>query len=124
MAAFIEERNRILRMVEAGQLTAAQAAQLLDTLAPGHAQAGELLRSRTVRIHVTTPGNQRQQINMTATIPLYMMKVSLRMGARLLPQLRNKALADLVQAVETGATGRLLDLQDLEAGERVEIFAE
>jgi hypothetical protein len=34
------------------------------------------------------------------------------------------ALEDLLRAIESGATGRLLDLQDLEEGERVEIFAE
>jgi len=29
-----------------------------------------------------------------------------------------------LRSIEEGATGRLLDIQDLEAGERVEIFAE
>ena len=42
----------------------------------------------------------------------------------LVPQVSGSALEDLLLAMASGATGRLLDLQDLEEGERVEIFAE
>ncbi len=81
MSAFTDERNRILRMVETGQITAEQAAQLLDAMGSERERPrADRARSRTVRIRVT-----------------------------------NSA---------AGATGRLLDIQDLEAGERVEIFAE
>jgi len=31
---------------------------------------------------------------------------------------------NVIRAIETGATGRLLDMQDLEEGKRIEIFVE
>ena len=34
MTASTDERNRILNMIESGQITATQAAQLLDSLSP------------------------------------------------------------------------------------------
>jgi len=128
MSAFTDERNRILHMVETGQITAEQAAQLLDALGSERERTlrsrGDRTRSRTVRIRVTNSAANAQKINLTATLPVYLIEVSLRLGTRLIPQLSGSALEDLLRSIEEGATGRLLDIQDLEAGERVEIFAE
>jgi polyhydroxyalkanoate synthesis regulator phasin len=131
MATLIDERNRILRMVEAGEVTADEAGQLLDALA----SAGPELererpfersrsRSRTLRIRVSSLNPKQQKMQMTATVAVSLIRISLRLGARLIPQLSNSALEDLLRSIESGASGRLLDLQDLEEGQRVEIFAE
>jgi hypothetical protein len=125
MSAFTDERNRILHMVETGQITAEQAAQLLDAMGSERERPrGDRARSRTVRIRVTNSTANAQKINLTATLPVYLIEVSLRLGTRLIPQLSGSTLEDLLRSIEEGATGRLLDIQDLEAGERVEIFAE
>lgn len=128
MSAFTDERNRILHMVETGQITAEQAAQLLDAMGSERERTlrsrGDRARSRTVRIRVTNSAANAQKINLTATLPVYLIEVSLRLGTRLIPQLSGSTLEDLLRSIEEGATGRLLDIQDLEAGERVEIFAE
>src|SRR5512133_3315172 len=122
MAATVEERNRILYLVEAGKVSAVQAAQLLDMLALEHEQFNLPARHarppqaiqtprRLVRVRVTgLPGN-RQKFNVT--IPAGLISVCLRLGTRLVPQLSGSALADLVRAIEDGASGRLLDLQDM-----------
>ncbi len=124
MAASIDERNRILHLVESGKVTAAEAAQLLDTLEQKHENAGEQKRrrNRIARVRVTNLATNRQKANVT--IPVSLINVGLRLGTRLVPQISGSALEDLLRAIESGATGRLLDLQDLEEGERVEIFAE
>jgi len=124
MSAFTDERNRILHMIETGQITAEQAAQLLDAMASERERPGDRTRSRTVRIRVTNSAANPRKINLTATLPVYLVEVSLRLGTRLIPQLSGGALEDLLRSIQEGATGRLLDIQDLEAGERVEIFAE
>lgn len=123
MPEVMEDRNQILRMVEAGNLTAAQAAQLLDALEPrqNHA-AKQRNRNRQVRVRVTDLTTPRQKVNVT--VPASLIRVALRLATRLAPQVSGSALEDLLRAMESGATGRLLDLQDLEEGERVEIFAE
>ena len=38
MTTSTDERNRILNMIETGQITAAQAAELLDTMSPEYEQ--------------------------------------------------------------------------------------
>ncbi len=115
------ERDRILKMIEAGQVSAAEGGQLLDALA-AEARVAERARSRLVRVRVSDLHSGRQKANVT--IPVGLVNVGLRLGARLAPQLSGSALEDLLRSVERGATGRLLEWQDLEEGERVELFVE
>jgi len=122
MAASIDERNRVLHMVETGKVTAAQAAQLLDMLALEQPHSDERSQKRMVRVRVTNLTNNRQKANVV--IPVSLINVGLRLATRLLPQLSGSALEDLLHAIASGVTGRLLDLQDLEEGERVEIYTE
>ncbi len=118
MAASIDERNSILQMVATGQVSADEAAQLLDTLDCEHVQ----VRSRMIRVRVTDLTSRRQKINVT--FPVGLIHVGLRLGARLAPRLTGSALEDLLDTISTGVAGRLLDLHDLEEGERIEIFVE
>ena len=122
MASSTGERNHILYMVETGKVTAAQAAQLLDSLELEPEHSRKRSRNRTARVRVTNLATNRQKVNVT--IPVSLIQVGLRLGTRLVPQVSGSALEDLLRAIESGATGRILDLQDLEEGERVEIFAE
>jgi hypothetical protein len=124
MSTAKDERDRILHMIETGQVTAEQAAQLLDTLETESDRPAERIRGRTLRIRATSLNARMQKVHMTATLPVGVIKASLRLGARLIPQLSNSTLEDLLRTIETGVTGRVLDLQDLEKGERLEIFVE
>jgi polyhydroxyalkanoate synthesis regulator phasin len=124
MTTATDERNRILNMIESGQITAAQAAQLLDTLLPKYEQSGGQVENRTVRIWMTDMSTNRRKMNMTATIPVNLVSMSLRMLARMVSQLNDSTLQNVIRAIERGTTGRLLDLQDLEEGKRLEIFVE
>jgi H+/Cl- antiporter ClcA len=122
MATPVEERNQILSLIQSGILTAEQAAQLLDDLAVEPVQPEGPRKHRFVRVRVTDLTAHRQKVNVT--VPVGLISVGLRLATRLAPQVRGSALEDLMRAMEGGSTGRLLDLQDLEEGERVEIFAE
>jgi len=124
MVTSTEERNRILDMIEMGQITAAQAAQLLDTLVPKSEQSEGQMQNRTVRIWMTDMSTNRRKMNMTATMPIYLISTSLRLLARLVSQLNDGTIQNVIRALEKGTTGRLLDLQDLEEGKRLEIYVE
>jgi hypothetical protein len=124
MTTSTDERNRILNMIESGQITAAEAAQLLDTLEPQHEQSGRQMENRTVRIWMTDISTNHRKMNMTATMPVYLVSMSLRLLARLVSQLNDSTLQNILRAIERDTTGRLLDLQDLEEGKRLEIFVE
>lgn len=116
-----EDRNRILKLIEQGQVSANEASQLLDALG-AEQRTGERARSRLVRVRVTDLQSGRQKANVT--IPVGLINVGLRLGARLAPQLSGSALDELLRSIERGSTGRLLEWQDLEEGERVELFVE
>ena len=115
------ERNRILKMIEGGQVSASEGAQLLDALG-SEQRSTDRARSRLVRVRVTDLQTGRQKANVT--IPVGLVNVGLRLGARLAPQLSGSALEELVRAVQRGTSGRLLEWQDLEEGERVELIVE
>jgi hypothetical protein len=145
MAAFIDERNHILSLVEAGQVSAAEAAQLLDALGAEQTESRERpvqIQNRTLRIWMTetpntpkihnTPGlnnatgasSRRQKVKVTATLPTALIGASLRLLSHLSPQLNEQTLREALRAIEQGATGRVLDVYDLEEGKRLEIFVE
>ena len=124
MTTSTDERNRILNMIESGQITAAQAAQLLDTLLPDYEQSGGQMENRTVRVWMTDMSTNHRKMNMTATMPVYLVSMSLRLLARLVSQLNDSTIQNVIRAIERGTTGRLLDLQDLEEGKRLEVFVE
>src|SRR5690348_15122676 len=121
MTTSTDERYCILNMIESGQITAAQAAELLDTLIPEYEQSSKM-ESRTLRIWMTDMSTNRRKMNMTATMPVYIVSMSLRMLARVISQLNDSTIQNVLRALERGTTGRLLDVQDLEEGKRLEIF--
>lgn len=122
MLVSTEERNRILRMVEGGQLSADEAAQLLDALVVPPPLAHD--PTRTIRVWMSNMTMRRQEIKMTATLPLSLVENSLRLLSRVIPQLNDYAMQSALRSIERGATGRILDVQDLEEGKRLEIFIE
>jgi hypothetical protein len=124
MTTTTDERNRILNMVESGQITAAQAAQLLDALLSEHEQPGERVRNSTVRIWMTDMATNSKKMNVTATMPINLISMTLHLLTRMVPQLNDGTIQNVMRAIERGNTGRLLDLQDLEEGKRIEIFVE
>lgn len=124
MVTFTDERNRILNMIETGQITAAQAAQLLDALVSEQEQSTERMRNRTVRIWMTDSATNSKKMHVTATMPINLISMILHLLTRMVPQLNDGTLQNLIRAIERGNTGRLLDLQDLEEGKRLEIFVE
>ena len=124
MVTLTDERNRILNMIETGQITAAQAAQLLDALVSEQQQPVERVRNRTVRVWMTDIATNSKKMHMTATMPINLISMILHLLTRMVPQLNDGTLQNLIRAIERGNTGRLLDLQDLEEGKRLEIFVE
>lgn len=124
MAVSREERNRILGMVEAGQVSAEEAARLFDALLEESVPPSPKILNRTMRIWVTDMVTRKRSVNMTATLPVNVLRVSLQALGSILPPLRDGRIEEILHALESGVTGRVMDLQDLEDGKRVEIFIE
>ncbi|MDZ4720414.1 MAG: hypothetical protein SH847_18325 [Roseiflexaceae bacterium] len=119
-----DERLRILRMIESKQISAEEGSRLLEALEadPVRARTPSAARSRSLRVQVTDLATRRQKISVT--IPVSLVGIGLKLGARLFPRTTNSVADDVRRAVETGDLGRVFDIQDLEENERIEIFIE
>jgi hypothetical protein len=119
-----EERLRILKMIESGQVSAEQGGQLIEAL--GDRQERERPRAtpqpRILRVRVTDLNTRRQKINVT--IPVSLVGIGLKLGARLARRMESANADEIMRAIEGGSTGRIFEVQDLDEGERVEIFVE
>ncbi|MEW5959825.1 MAG: hypothetical protein AB1801_19030 [Chloroflexota bacterium] len=126
-----EERLQILKMLEAGQINAEEAAQLLAALETATKKEQEPAtpstppgqgRARWLRIRVTDEATGKRKVNVN--LPLGMVNVALKVGAKFAPDIKDMNLDELFEAIKSGAEGKIVDVQDEEDGERVEIFVE
>jgi hypothetical protein len=121
-----EERIKILNMVAEGKITAEEGAELLKALRNAaersQAPAPGAPEPRYMRVRVTS--TQTDQVKANITIPMSLVDVGLRMGARFAPDLEGFDFADVMAAIRDGQRGKIIDVQDEDDGERVEIFIE
>lgn len=123
-----EERLRILKMIEQGQVSAEDGARLLEALSasvqrrPDSAAADSSGSPRWFRVRVTDLQTGRNKVNVN--IPMRLVTVGMKMGARFAPELEGMDLRELTDMIRSGATGKLMEVEDEEDGERVEIFVE
>ncbi len=119
-----EERMRILKMISDKQITAAEGARLLEALAAGGSDSprGEVNRSRWLRVKVTDRHSGRVKLNVT--IPVGLIDVGLKMGARFAPEIAGMDGNVIQAAIRDGVQGRVLSVDDADDNERVEIFVE
>lgn len=122
-----EERAQILKMVGEGKISAEEGARLLAAItsskkpAPS-ARTSDALRSRWLRVRVFNMATGKPKVNVN--LPLGLIGVGLRLGAQFAPELADFDVEELIAAIEEGAQGKILEVEDEEDGERVEIFIE
>ena len=123
--ATAEERIQVLEMIQSGQITAEEGARLLKALKeerpkresrPGSRGKGP----RQFRIRVTDLETGRQKVDMR--MPWSLVNVGINMGAHFSRE--EIKIEDLVEAVQAGVDGKIMDMVDEEDGERIEIFVE
>jgi hypothetical protein len=120
-----DERIKILKMLEEGKISAEEAARLLKTLSqfktdrPSHKTKQD---PRWLRIRVTDIERNKTSVNVN--LPVELVNVGLRLGARFVPEVEGVELEELYQALREGLTGKIVDVIDEEEGQRVEIYVE
>lgn len=124
--ATVEERMKILKMVEEGKISAADGAQLLaalsDSRKPPAPPAPPGGPARWFRVRVTDLKTGKPKVNVN--IPMGLVDVGIKMGARFAPNLDSEQMTLLTEALRSGAVGKIVEATDEEDGERVEIFVE
>jgi hypothetical protein len=121
-----EERMQILKMIQEGKISAKEGAQLLSALGEGKKtkarSAASGATARWLRVRVTDAATGKNKVNVN--IPMGLVNVGLKMGARFVPETADIDLEDLVTQIRSGAHGKVMDIESEEDGERVEIFIE
>ncbi len=120
-----EERMKILKMIAEKQITAEEGARLLEALraADTEPQAhAESPKARWLRVRVTERTTGRVKLNVT--IPVGLVDVGLKMGARFVPEMAGMDVSAVEAALRDGIRGRIIEVDDEKDDERVEIFME
>ncbi|MBN1955140.1 MAG: hypothetical protein JW900_08840 [Anaerolineae bacterium] len=110
-------------MIQSGQITADKGAQLLEALEPARPEPPApppTAEPQQIRIIVTdlATGHPKATINM----PWRLVGVGVKMGSRFARDTVH--MQDVITAIKSGATGKIVDVVDKEDNERVEIFVE
>lgn len=122
----MEERMRILRMVENGQVTAEEGAKLLAALDEATAKGGYEFGSegepKWFRVRVTDMETGENKVNVN--IPLGLVDVGVRMGAKFSPNMSDVNAEEILRAIQEGTRGKIIDVDDIEGGKHIEVFVE
>lgn len=120
------ERIRILKLIEEGKLTADEGARRLEALSESRNPPRRPFAAREpegsahwlrVRVSDTLSGKSKATVN----LPLGLMDAGLNIAAQYAPEI---AFDELIEAIEAGVQGKIIDVFDEEDGEHVEIFIE
>jgi hypothetical protein len=119
-----EERMRILNMIESGQISADEGAKLLAALRSGARESEPAARGepRWFRVRITDLSTGKNKVNVN--IPMALVNVAVKMGARFVPESGEVDLESLAEAIRSGQQGKILEAVDEAGAERVEIFVE
>ena len=121
-----EERMQILRMIQNGQISAEEGAKLLAALDEGKRSEAAAnvaaTQGKFLRVRVTDMSSGRTKVNVN--VPLALVNVGLRMGARFMPDLAGMDSGEIMNAIRAGVQGKIVDVEDAEDGEKVEVYIE
>ncbi len=118
-----EERNQILDMLEDGQITAEEAARLLDAVNVSSTKTQKATGDpRWFRVQVTDLASGRSKVSVN--LPMGLVKVGLRMGANFAPGMADLDTKQMLAAIRSGVTGKIAEIDDEQDGERTTIYIE
>lgn len=124
-----DDKMQVLRMLQEGKITAEEAAKLLSALEDGNRPPGDPNsggKKRWVRVRVTDGRTGKRKVNVN--IPMGLVEVGARLGARFgdkrMPDMSEIDLKELLDAVRSGAEGKLVDIDDEETGDHVEVYVD
>lgn len=135
--ANVEERLKILNLLQEGKITAAEAARLLEALetsTSGKAgqrgpanpvpppPPGPVGGGRWLRVRVTDTNSGKTRVNVR--LPLNLVGSGIRLGMKFSPEIDGLDPNELMDWIRSGELGQIVDVMDEEDGEHVEVFIE
>jgi hypothetical protein len=116
-------RTEVLKMVESGQLSAAEAmAKLSAPKKPSLKLTAPAGRMRWFHVRVTNLDTGQPQV--TVNLPMSLVQVGLSIGSRFAPEIDGLDWQTIANALNDETTGQIVEVEDLEQGKRVEVYVE
>ncbi len=125
-----EEVMQILKMVEEGKITSEQAIQLMEA---GNLSVEESDRSgssaggkaKWLKVRVYDINTNKRKVNVS--VPLALVSVGLKLGMKFgldKEELKGFNYDEIIQMIQAGEEGKIVDVLDEDSGEKVEVFVE
>jgi len=112
------EREQILKMLEEGKITAEEAMKLLDTIEPAHAAPSPSRKPKFIRVNITSGDGEKVNVN----LPIGLAKMALKVASNFEPKVKDLDIDAIVEEVEAGAGGRLVEIVDGDS--KVEVYVD
>lgn len=128
-----EERLKILMMLQEGKINAEEAAQLLGAIedAPAARASAAALpeedfapRRKPRFLHVRVTDTDSNKVRVNVRVPLQLVNLGLKMGKKFSPEVEGLDPELLMQMIDSGEMGQIVDVTDEEDGEHVEVYLE
>jgi len=73
-------------------------------------------------VRVTDVDSGKTAVNVN--LPISLVNVGLRMGARFVPEMEGVSMDELEESIRQGVTGKIIDIVDEQERQRVEVYVE
>jgi len=125
-----EEKMMILKMLQDGKISADEAAKLLESVDAGGTKTDKTpdvdesrkVQGKFFRVLITDTDTGKSRANIR--IPLSVLGIGVKFGAQFAPQIGGIEQEQIMEAINSGQVGKILDVFDDDDGEHVEIFIE
>lgn len=120
------ERLQILKMVQEGKITAEEAGKLL-TAVDEPVSSGVAGQAKWLRVKVLDLNTGKAKVNVN--LPIALLEVGLSIGMKFIPEdtmgsAHGIDVKALIDAIRSGAMGKLVEVEDEDEGIRVEVVVE
>lgn len=125
-----EERLKILKLIEDKKITPEEGIRLLQTLdkfqppvekKPTAPPVGEQ-RPRWLRVRITDLRSGKTRVNIR--LPVTVLNTGMKLGARFSPEIGQMEMGQIMDAIQSGETGQIMDIYNEEEQEHIEIRLE
>lgn len=121
------ERLQILKMVQEGKITAEEAGKLLSAVDEPVASPAIAGEAKWFRVKVIDLNTGKNKVNVN--LPIALLDVGLNIGMKFVPEealggAKGIDIKQLLDAIRSGAMGKLVEVEDEDEGIRVEVVVE
>ncbi|MFN7035898.1 MAG: SHOCT-like domain-containing protein [Bellilinea sp.] len=130
MAASSEERLKILKLIEENKITPEEGIRLLQALekitpvAEKKTASAEGMRPRPrwLRVRITDLRSGKVRVNIR--LPVTVLSTGMKLGARFSPEIGEVEMGQIMDAIQSGEIGQIVDVYDEEDQEHIEVGLE